>query len=113
MFLGNARADLHQPPGRRWRAASRRRAAIAPEPEGNSTSDWKTKRSPTICTSTLAGQGLAQLAEEFRAVARQFLDLAGERPIELLAEIDDLGVLFLGLGVGGVQRCIEGAPARP
>ena len=55
----------------------------------------------------LAGQGLAQLAEELRTIARQLLDLAGERPVELLAEIDDLGVLFLGLGVGGVERGVE------
>ena len=55
----------------------------------------------------LAGQRLAQLAEELGAVARQLLDLAGERAVELLAEIDDLGLLLLGLGVGGVERDVE------
>src|SRR6185437_1740368 len=46
----------------------------------------------------------AQSAEELRAVARQLLDLAGERGVEALAEIGDLHLLVLALGLRRVER---------
>ena len=49
-------------------------------------------------------QHLAQLAEEFGAIAGELLDLVGERLVEPLAEIDHLDLARLGLGLRGVQR---------
>src|SRR3546814_2198895 len=76
-------------------------------------SDW----SSDVCSSDLeheavaddadvlaAAEDLAQAAEELRAVARQLLHLAGQRDVEALAEIGDLHLLFLVLGLGDLKR---------
>ena len=47
---------------------------------------------------------LAQAAEELGTVARQLLHLARQRGVEAAPEIDDLALLFLGLGLGQLQR---------
>ena len=47
-------------------------------------------------------------AEKLRAITRELLDLAGERDVELLAEIGDLGLLCLDLGLGNVERRGDG-----
>ena len=66
-------------------------------PEGNSTSDWKTKRSPTIRTSLRFPSASAEPAEELRTEIGELLNLAGERRVEAPGQVDDLDVLFLGL----------------
>ena len=63
-------------------AAPWRRRLRSALPGANSTSDWKTKRSPTTRMSGRSPSTCAQPAEEFRAIARQLLDLAGERQVE-------------------------------
>ena len=50
---------------------------------------------------------VAQTAEKLGAVARQFLDFAGERQVEAATEIDDLHVLFFGFGLGGGERLFD------
>ena len=52
-------------------------------------------------------EDLAQLAEEVRAVARQFLHALGERHIQPLAEIGDAGLRFPVALFRGVERVFE------
>ena len=56
---------------------------------------------------TLA-QDFAQAAEEFGAIARQFLHLLRQGRVEALAEIGDLGLGFGILGFGSLKGFIEG-----
>ena len=53
-------------------------------------------------------QGLAQLAEELRAVLRQLLDLARQRDVEPLAEIGDGVALRVDLRLLEVERLVQG-----
>src|ERR1700746_967106 len=48
-------------------------------------------------------EDLAQSAEELRTIAGELLDLVDERQIEALAEFDDLSLLVLDLGFGGIE----------
>jgi hypothetical protein len=79
------------------------------EPGSNRTSAWKDEAVADDAHVAAVAERLADLAEELGAVARQLLDLAGEREVEPPAEIDDLRLLFLGLEVGGVERGLEPA----
>ena len=49
----------------------------------------------------------AQPAEEFRAVARQFLHPLRQRDVQPLAEIGDLALRFLVALLGGVERFFQ------
>ena len=49
----------------------------------------------------------AQAAEEFRAVARQFLHALRQRDVEPLAEIGDAALRFLVALLGGIERLFE------
>ena len=73
-------------------------------PTGNSTSLWNTNRSPTIPDARPVGQHVAQLAEEFAAVALQLLDLGRQRHVQLLAEIGDLRCPFPCPCVSQIER---------
>ena len=52
-------------------------------------------------------ESFPQLAEEVGAVAGELLHLLGERHVEPLAEIGDLGLAVLVLGLGGFQRLLQ------
>ena len=89
----NLLLELHERAGDAVELAAPPASAIA-WPAGNSTSDWKTKRSPTMRMSAVA-EDLAQAAEEVGAVARQLLHPLGERDVEPAAEIGDAAWLSL------------------
>ena len=52
-------------------------------------------------------QHLAQAAEEFGAVARQFAGARGQRQVELLAEFVELQILVADRGLGGAEGVVE------
>ena len=54
-----------------------------------------------------------QLAEEVGAVAGKLLHLLGERHVQPLAEIGDLGLAVLVLCLGGIERLLQGGELEP
>ena len=52
-------------------------------------------------------ENFAQLAEEVRAIARQFLHALRQRDVEALAEIGDVDLRILLLVLGGAERVFE------
>ena len=78
------------------------------EPESNSTSDGKDEAVADDLEVRAGAEHLAQLAEEVGAVARQLLHLLGERHVQPLAEIGDLHLALLVLGLGSVERLLQG-----
>ena len=91
-----------------WSMAARPSGVMVAWPEGNSTSDWNTKRSPTTRMSLRSLQKLAQAAEEVGAVALQLLHLAGEHDIEAGAEVVDARLALLVLASRRLQRLVQG-----
>ncbi len=49
----------------------------------------------------------AQASEEFGAVARQLLHTLGERDVQPLAEIGDLGLVLLVALLGGIECLLD------
>src|SRR5262249_56100682 len=59
------------------------------------------------------GEHLAKLAEEVRAVAGKLLHLLGKRHVEALAEIGDLDLVLLVLGLRRIERLLQGGKLGP
>ena len=110
--VGDLAAISFKPLGHAGRAAARRRAELA-LPGGKQHFGLEDEAVADDADVAPVAQGLAQLAEEFRAVARQLLDLAGERLVEALAEIGDLGVAGPWPWRRTHRAPQRSAPARP
>ena len=76
-------------------------------PRSKNTSDWNTKRSPTMRMSGRLPRICAQAAEEVGAVAGELLHPLRQRDVEPAAEVGDRAWLSLSRDFRGVERLLQ------